>query len=109
MLLIPEYQHSYGGITISDAATVPSRGARNPYLRFCCCLNDLFITEGEVSQSDEVGSAESDASFFSDAVVICIQTLIPNHNYRSSAVRCSPSFFSISLRTAGKLSAEIHF
>ena len=68
--LLSEYKHSYREITISGAATVPSQVARSPYLRFCCSLIYLLITEAEVSQSAEVGSAEGDAPLFSDAVVI---------------------------------------
>ena len=69
MLLSSEYKHSYRNISILGAATVPSPVARSRYLRFCCDLIYLLITEAEVSHSVEVGSAEGDAPLFSDAVV----------------------------------------
>ena len=72
MPLSPEYKHSYGGISISGAATDPSPVVHSRYLRFCFSLIYLLITETEVSQSVEVGSAEGDAPLFSDAVSICI-------------------------------------
>ena len=68
MLLVTEYKHSYGGITLSGAATVPSPVARSRYLRLCFSLFYLLITEAEGSQSAEVGSAEGDAPLPSDAV-----------------------------------------
>ena len=72
MPLFPEYKHSYRGITLSGAATVPSPVVRSPYLRFCCCLIYLLITEADVSQSAELGFAEGDAPLLSDAVVLYI-------------------------------------
>ena len=68
MMFLSEYKHSYRGITISGAATVPSPVARSPYFRFCCFLIYFLITEKKVSQSAEVGSAEGDATLLSDAV-----------------------------------------
>ena len=72
MALFPKYKHSYRGTTLSGAATAPSRGAHIRYLRFCCCLIYLLITEAEDSQSAEVGSAEGDAPLLSDVVPVCI-------------------------------------
>ena len=72
MSLAAEYKHSYKGLNISGAATVPSPVARNRYLRFCCRLIYILITEAQDSQSAEVGSAEGDASFLSYAFVPCI-------------------------------------
>ena len=109
MSLLAEYKHSYRGLTISSAATVPSPVAHSLYLRFCWSLIYLLITEVEVSQSAEVGSAQGDAPLFSDAVPVCIKPLLPIGNLMSSAFGCSLSFFSTSLRTAGRLAAEIFF
>ena len=72
MLLSTKYTHSYRGITISGAATVPSPDAHSLYLRFCCFLIYFLITEKKVSQSAEIGSTEGDAPFFSDAFVFCV-------------------------------------
>ena len=107
MSLLTEYKHSYWGITISGAATVSSRDVCSRYLRFCCWLIYLLITEVEDSQSPEIGSAEGDTPLFSDAVSICIKPLLLNHNYMSSAVGCLPSLPSTALRTAGRSAAEI--
>ena len=72
MPLLPEYKHSYRGITISGAATLPSLVACSRYLRFYCNLIYLLITEDELNQSAEIGSTEGDAPFFSDAFVFCV-------------------------------------
>ena len=103
MPLVTEYKHSYGGITISGAATVPSPVARSRYLWFCCWLIYILITEAEDSQSADVGSAEGDAPLLSDDVVICIKPLLPNHNLISSADGCLPSLSSTALRTAAEM------
>ena len=76
------------------------------YLRLCCRLIYILITEAEVSQSADVGSAEGDAPLPSDAIAPFVKPLLPSHNFISSVV-CSPSFFSTFLRTAGRLEAEI--
>ena len=70
--LLPEYKHSYRGITFSGAAILLWPVARSPYLRFYFFLIYLLITEAEDSQSADVDSAEGDAPLFSDAVVTCI-------------------------------------
>ena len=105
MPLSPEYKHSYEEIILSDAATVPSPVARSRYLRFCCRLIYILITETEVSQSAEVGSAEGDAFLLSDAVVICIQFQLPNQNL----IYCpfSASLSSTSRRRKGRSAAAI--
>ena len=72
MPLLTKYKHSYRGITISGAATVLSPVVRSRYLRLCFSLIYLLITEAEVNQSAEVGSAEGDAPLFSEAIVPCI-------------------------------------
>ena len=72
MPLVPEYKHSYGGITLSGAATDPSPVDCSRYLRFRFWLIYLLITEAEVSNSAEVGSAEGDTSLLSDAIAPCI-------------------------------------
>ena len=69
MPLLSEYQYSYRGLIISGAATVPSPVARSPYLRFCCGLIYILITEADQSQSTELSSAEGHATILSDAVV----------------------------------------
>ena len=109
MPLSPEYKHSYRGITNSGAATPLSPVAYSRYLRFCLSLIYLLITEAEVSQSAEVGSAEGDAALFSDTVSICIKPMLLSLNLMFSAVRCLLSFSSTALRTAGRLAAEIFF
>ena len=68
MPLLSEYKYSYWGVSIKGTATFHSRVARSRYLRFRCWLIYLLITEDEDSQSAEVGSAEGDAPFASDAV-----------------------------------------
>ena len=68
MPLSSEYKHSNGGETIIDAATFPLRGVYTRYLRFCCVLIYLLITEAEVSQSAELSFAEGEAPLFSDSV-----------------------------------------
>ena len=105
--LLPEYKHSYREITFSGAPTAPSPVARSPYLRFYFFLIQLFITEAEVSQSANVGLTEDGAPLLSDPVSICIKQELHNNNSIFSSVRCSPSLFSTSLRTAGMLAAEI--
>ena len=107
MLLFPEYKHSYRGITISGAATVPSPVARSRYLRFCFCLIYLLITEVEDSQSAEIGSAEGDAPLLSDVVSICIKLLLPNHNLIDSSFSLSLS--STARRKIGRSAAAIFF
>ena len=108
MMFLSEYKHSYGGLTLSGAATVPSPVAHSRYLRFCCCcLIYILITEVEDSQFAEVGSAEGDAPLLSDAVFICIKPLLHSHNSMSSADDFSLSLSSTALRTAGRLAAEI--
>ena len=72
MPLSTKCKHSYKGVNIKGAATVPSPVARSPYLRFGCCLFYHLITEADVSHSAEVGSAEDYATLLSDAVFICI-------------------------------------
>ena len=72
MPFLSEYKYRSRGITISGAATVPLRVVRSPYLRFCCCLIYLLITEAEDNESAELSSAEGDAPLLSDAVVPCI-------------------------------------
>ena len=109
MLLVAEYKHSYRGITISGAATVPSPVARSRYLRFRCSLIYLLITEAEVSQSADVCSAEGDAPLLSDAVFRCIKSLLHSHNWMSSADGCSLSLSSTALRTVGMLAEEMLF
>ena len=109
MPLLSEYKHSYREITISGAATVPSRVVCSPYLRFCCHLIYILVTEVEQSQSVNVGSAEGDAPLLSDAVAICIKLQLHSQNEMYSAVFCFPSFFSPSLRTAARLPAETLF
>ena len=107
MPLSPEYKHSYIGVSISGTATVPSPVARSRYLRFCCCLIYILITEAEGSQSAEVGSAEGDAPLFSDFIAICIKLLLLSHSSMSSADGCFLSLSSTALRTAGRLAPEI--
>ena len=107
MRLSPKYKHSYRGLSLSGAATVPSPVARIPYLRFCCCLIYLLITEAKESESVEVGSTDGDATLLSDVISVCIKPLILIHNLISSAVRCLLSLLSTSLRTVGRLAAEI--
>ena len=68
-----EYQHSYRGVYLSGATIFPSRVAHSHYLRFCCYLIYLLITEAEESQSAEVGSADGNAALLSDAVIPCIK------------------------------------
>ena len=110
MPLSSKYTRSYWGITISGAATVPSLVACSLYLRFCCCcLIYLLITEVEVSQSAEVGSAEGNAPLPFDAISFCIKALLHRYNLISSAVYCFLSLSPISLRTAGKLATKILF
>ena len=70
--LLTEYKRSYRGLTISGAATFPSPVTHNRYLRFCCRLSYLLITEVKDSQFAELGSAEGDAPLFSNFVSICI-------------------------------------
>ena len=106
MLLLAEYKHSYRGISISVAATVPSPVARSRYLRFCFFLIYLLITEAEESESAEVGSAEGDVPLLSYAILPCIKPLLHNHNLMFSAVGCCLSFSSTALRTAGRSAAE---
>ena len=72
MSFVTEYKHSYWGIIISDAATFLSRVVRSRYLRLCCRLIYILITEAEVSQSADVGFAEGDAPLLTDDVSICI-------------------------------------
>ena len=72
MLFFPEYKNSYKGVSILGMATVPLKGVRSPYLRFCLCLIYIVITEVEESQSADVGFAEGDAPLPSDAVVFYI-------------------------------------
>ena len=107
MPLFSEYKHSYKGITITSAATVPSPVARIRYLRFCCRLIYLLITEAEGSEFSDVGSAEGGAPLFSDDVVTCIKQLLHSCKSMSSVVGCLLSLSSTSLRTAGRPAAEI--
>ena len=107
MPLFPEYKHSYWGIKFPVAATVPSPVVHIRYLRFCCCLIYILITEVEGSQSAEVGSAEGDAPLFSDFIAICIKLQLLSHSSMSSADGCFLSLSSTALRTAGRLAAEI--
>ena len=105
--LLSEYIHSYKGIISLGAATFPSPVARSPYHLFCCFLIYLLITEGEDSQSTEVGSTEGDEFLFSDAVMIYIQLLLPSYNL----IYCS---FSLSLsstarRRRGRLAVAVLF
>ena len=107
MLFSPEYNHSYWGVAFSGAATVPSRVVRSLYLRFCCCLIYILITEAEVFQSANVGLAEGDTPLLFNAVVPCIKRELQSNNLISSAVVCLSSFFSTSQRTAERLEVEI--
>ena len=104
--MLSEYKHSYRGITLSGAATVPSPVARSRYLRFCCCLIYHLITETEGSKSAEVGSAEGDALLPFDVIAICIKPLLHSHKPMFSAVGWLLSLSSTALRTAGMLAAE---
>ena len=62
-----------------------------------------------MSQSADLCSAEGNAPLLSDAIAICIQIQLHSQKSMSSAVRCLLSLSSTSLRTAGRLAAEIHF
>ena len=90
------------------AATFPSPVARNLSLRFCCLLIYILITDTKVDEFAELSFSEGDAPLFSNVIVICIKTLLLSNNLISSAVDCLLSWFTIPLRTAGKL-AKIHF
>ena len=79
MSLAAEYKHSYRGITLSGAATFPLPVDCSRYLRFCCSLIYLLITEAEDSQSAEVGSTEGDALLLTDAIAPCIKQLLLSH------------------------------
>ena len=72
MPFLTKYQQKYGVITISGAAIFPLPVARSRYLRYCCSLIYPLITETEENESAEVGSAEGDASLFTDIVVVFI-------------------------------------
>ena len=104
-----KYKHTYRGLTLSGATTVPLSVVHSPYFRFCCRLTYILITETKDSQSEKVDSAEDHTSLFFDDILICIQPLLPNHNSMFSAVCCLLSLPSISLRTVGMLAAEIFF
>ena len=107
MPLLTKYKHSYWGLSISGMATVPSTVVRSRYLRFCCYLFYILITEVEVSQSADVGSAEGHAALPSDAASICIKPLLHIINLMSSADGCLFSLPSTSLKTARRLAPEI--
>ena len=72
MLLSTKYKHSYRGITLSGAATVPLPVGRSRYLRLCFSLFYLLITEVEGSESAEVGFYEGDATLLSGVIAPCI-------------------------------------
>ena len=68
MLLSTKYKHSYWGVSIEGAATIPSRGVHSPYLQCCYCLIYYLITEAELGQSVELDSAEGYTTLLSDAI-----------------------------------------
>ena len=70
ILLSSNYKHSYREISIAGAATFLARVVHSRYLRYCYGLIYYLITEAEVIQSADVGSAEGNAPLPSDVVFL---------------------------------------